>query len=77
MTLVTDMTFDPHALARAYTQALYRFATRKSAMCDMAFGFNPSDQNDHSREVWNRFASDCDELRDEVDDLIYETTRAA
>lgn len=63
--------------ARQYARLLYNFANSKSSTADVNYANNPSDQNGHSQSVWNKYAEDCDYLREEVEDLIYEATKAA
>ena len=71
------MKFDPHHFARAYTALLYDFANEKSAWADIHYSFNMSDHNAYSQSVWVRHASDCDNLRDEVEALIFDAECAA
>lgn len=71
------MTFDPASFARNYTQLLYAFACRKSSEADLFYSLNMSDHNAYSQTVWVKAASACDNLRDEVEDLIYDAERVA
>lgn len=71
------ITIDFATFARQYARLLYNFANSKSSTADVNYANNPSDQNGHSQAVWNQHAEDCDYLREEVEDLIYEARKAA
>lgn len=71
------MTFDPASFARNYTRLLYDFARTKSDWADFYYSLCMSDENAYSQVFWVKWASACDNLVDEVEDLIWSAEQAA